>query len=155
MHPGPLALDRRPRQRWLLVCTSALLVLCFALFAGTAHAATDWDGDGTADGDCAPLDAAVHPGAADKPDLAFEDTNCDGIDGDSAAAVFVATGGPDAATGSKANPLQTINAGIAKATAEGKDVYVAGGTYNQILDLADNVGVYGGYLPFSGARSNS
>lgn len=153
MHPGPLALDA-PRCRWLFACTGAVLALCFALSAGTAHAATDWDGDGATDSDCAPLDPAVNPSATDKPDLSFEDTNCDGIDGSAANAVFVATGGSDAATGSKANPLQTINAGITKAAAEGKDVYVAGGTYNQVLDLADNVGVYGGYLPFSGARSN-
>ena len=141
-------------RRLALLALVTLGLLC-AAFSASAYAATDYDGDGAADNDCAPLDPAVYPGAADKPDLAFEDTNCDGIDGTAASAVFVATGGSDAATGTKGNPLQTINAAITKASAEGKDVYVAGGTYNEILALADNVGVYGRYAPFSGARSNA
>jgi hypothetical protein len=57
--------------------------------AAPARAATprDWDGDGVIAGDCAPLDAAIHPGAPDAPDLSFADTDCDGIDGDAAGAV--------------------------------------------------------------------
>ena len=141
-------------RRLALLALVTLGLLC-AAFSANAYAATDYDGDGAADNDCAPLDPAVYPGAADKPDLGFEDTNCDGMDGDASKAVFVSTAGSDAATGSKGNPLLTINAGITKASADGKDVYVAGGTYNQTLDLADNVGVYGGYVPFSGARSTS
>ena len=38
----------------------------------------------------APAYANCTPGAADKPDLGFVDSNCDGIDGDKAAALFVA-----------------------------------------------------------------
>ena len=42
----------------------------------------DADGDGTLDADdCAPKDASIHPGAADVPDTAFVDSNCDRIDG--------------------------------------------------------------------------
>src|SRR6476659_7998976 len=123
MHPGPLA----SRRRWLLVSTSALLALCFALFAGAAQAATDWDGDGTADGDCAPLDPAVHPGAVDKPDLSFEDTNCDGVDGDLAKAVWVSVvTGNDAAPGTQTSPKKTLAAAITLAASEGKDVYAMG-----------------------------
>jgi hypothetical protein len=43
--------------------------------------------------DCDDANAAIHPGAADAPDLSFVDSNCDGIDGDESQAVFVATTG--------------------------------------------------------------
>ncbi|HEV2092627.1 MAG TPA: hypothetical protein VGR18_05620 [Rubrobacter sp.] len=58
---------------------SLTLTLCVAR---TALAVTDYDGDGATAGDCKPFDAAVAPGRPDEPDLALEDTNCDGIDGD-------------------------------------------------------------------------
>jgi hypothetical protein len=49
----------------------------------------DGDRDGVVDSkDCAPLDAAIHPGAADLPDLALVDSDCDGIDGQEAKAVL-------------------------------------------------------------------
>lgn len=115
--------------------------------AAAAPVAGDLDGDlvgGAAD--CAPLDPSVHPGAPDRPDLAFTDTNCDGIDGDLTKAVFVSTvDGNDAGTGTRANPLKTIAAGITAAASANKDVYVAGGTYPETVNLVDGVGVYGGY----------
>src|SRR4051794_32632547 len=83
--------------------TSARLALGCAMLslaaAARARGATprDWDGAGAIAGDCAPLDAAIHPGAPDAPDLGFADTNCDGIDGDAAGAVWVAPTGSDAA----------------------------------------------------------
>jgi hypothetical protein len=119
--------------------------------------AADTDGDGVDAGDCQPNNALAFPGAPDKPDVNFDDTNCDGVDGDLAKAVFVATSGNDAATGTKENPLQTVQAGINRAEAEGKDVYLAGGTYSEPggADLADNVGIYGGYGPVTGSRSNA
>jgi len=43
--------------------------------------------------DCDDSNAATYPGAADDPDGAFIDSNCDGIDGDIAKAVFVAPAG--------------------------------------------------------------
>src|SRR5512142_2873331 len=55
--------------------------------------------------DCNDADPAVHPGAVDDPDGNFVDSNCDGIDGDIAKAIFVATTGVDAlACGTQANP---------------------------------------------------
>ena len=91
--------------------------------------AGDLDGDLTAGAaDCAPLDPSVHPGAPDRPDLAFTDTNCDGIDGDIANAVFVSSTAPnDDGSGTMANPKKLITSGIALAAATGKDVYVTGG----------------------------
>jgi hypothetical protein len=139
--------------RWLALCAGLALAICFTLCTGTALAATDWDGDGYADNDCAPLDPAVHPGAVDKPDLNFEDTNCDGIDGDLSKAIFVTLGGNDGAPGTLTNPKRTINAAVTAAAAAGRDVYVAGGEYVESVNLADNVGIYGGYEPITGKRS--
>ena len=51
-----------------------------------------------------PAHAACSPGAQDKPDLGFADSNCDGIDGDKAAARFVAPAGNDANDGSFGHP---------------------------------------------------
>jgi hypothetical protein len=153
MSSGSIALRAGRQGSWLILCTTILLAGCFALFAGSAHAATDWDGDGYADNDCAPLDPAVNPGATDKPDVAFEDTNCDGIDGDKADAIFVTLGGNDGAPGTLTNPKRTINAAITAAAAAGKDVYIAGGEYVESVNLADNVGIFGGYEPITGKRS--
>ena len=115
--------------------------------AGAVPVVGDLDGDligGAAD--CAPLDPSVRPGAPDRPDLGFTDTNCDGIDGNAANAIFVsAVDGNDAGTGTRLNPLRTVTAGVAAAATSAKDVYVAGGTYNGTVALADDVGVYGGY----------
>jgi hypothetical protein len=137
----------------------ALCALALALVAPSLAEAADIDHDGVDAGDCKPLDPAVAPGKPDKPDLAFEDTNCDGIDGDQSKAVFVSVLGDDAASGSKGNPKRTVTAGVAAAEAAGKDVYIAGGTYQTEpvggVPLADSVGLYGGYTPFSGVRSAS
>ncbi|HEY0484256.1 MAG TPA: sulfatase-like hydrolase/transferase [Kofleriaceae bacterium] len=50
---------------------------------GVVRAANDLDGDGfgslLGEGDCAPLDPAIHPGAIDRPDNGI-DENCDGHD---------------------------------------------------------------------------
>ena len=72
---------------------AASAALC--LFAAApAHALPDFDGDGVpAPDDCDPLDGAIAPGKPDRPDLRFEDSNCDGIDGDPARAIFVWSGG--------------------------------------------------------------
>lgn len=141
-------------SRSLAVLAVAALTTTF--FAGPAVAAVgDIDGDGTTLGDCAPLNPAVHPGAADLPDLAFVDGNCDGIDGTEAEAIFVSLAGDNAATGTRANPLRTVTAAVSAASATGADVYVAGGTFTEPggVPLADGVGVYGGYTPGTGVRS--
>ena len=68
--------------------------------------ARDDDGDGSTNKvDCAPKDPTVHPGAPDEPDLpAFADTNCDGIDGDEARAVFVSPMGNNLNLGTRTRP---------------------------------------------------
>jgi Putative metal-binding motif len=131
-----------------------LLALAFAGAPAALASPADYDGDGTANAqDCAPLDPAVHPGAVDRPDLSFEDSNCDGIDGDRAHAIFVAPGGDDGNAGTLARPLKTIAAGIDAAKDQDEDVYLAGGTYTGGAELASGVGVYGGYEVITGRRS--
>jgi len=97
---------------------------------------------------------------SDKPDLGFVDSNCDGIDGDKATALFVAPAptGNDANDGSFGHPMATVAAAVTKAMASGKDVYVAAGTYPGkvgFLGAAGNIGVYGGYDPQTWQRSAS
>ncbi|MBT9556363.1 MAG: hypothetical protein IV100_10055 [Myxococcales bacterium] len=83
-------------------------------------------------------------GSTDEPDGV--DQNCDGVDGEIGAAVFVAKNGSANAAGTIDAPLLTIQQGIDKAAATGKrDVYVATGVYPGDLLLAAGVRVYGGY----------
>src|SRR4051794_9260397 len=70
--------------------------------------------------------------AGDTPDPGFVDSNCDGIDGDVSAALFVPPGGSDSAAGTQAAPLQTLGAAVDRAQAAGSPVtqiLLAAGTY--------------------------
>jgi hypothetical protein len=88
----------------------------------------------------------VPEGGVDEPDDDFVDSNCDGIDGDVTAAVFVATAGADTADGTMANPVQTLKRGIALALAAGKSVYVCDGQYAEAVVMdGGGVNLYGGY----------
>jgi hypothetical protein len=105
----------------------------------------DADGDGYPDAqDCAPNDHTIHPGAPDLPDLAFVDSNCDGIDGTEANAVFASPAGSDANPGTRAAPKRQIDAAVAAAAASGRYVLAAAGTYGSV-EAQKDVGVYGGY----------
>jgi hypothetical protein len=109
----------------------------------------DSDGDGVVDRlDCAPHDPTIAPGKPDAPDLpALVDSNCDGIDGNAAAAIFVSPTGSDAAVGTREAPKLTFFAAIAAAVTAGPGtaVYAQVGTYPQSLVVHDGVSVYGGY----------
>jgi hypothetical protein len=122
-----------------------------SLLAIAVTGALAWAGKGTA------LAAGCTPGAADKPDLGFVDSNCDGIDGDKAAALFVAPNGDDTTNdGSFGHPLQSVKAAVTAALAAHKDVYVAAGTYDgkpAFLGGTGGIGVYGGYDPQTWQRS--
>ncbi|MDP3218548.1 MAG: DUF1565 domain-containing protein, partial [Deltaproteobacteria bacterium] len=92
---------------------------------------------------------------ADVPDDGFADTNCDGIDGNAARAVFVSTRGNDAAPGTREAPKRTIGAAIAAATPTRFAVYIAGGTYSESITLASGVSLYGGYNDSGWTRAAS
>jgi hypothetical protein len=94
-----------------------------------------------------PIDLPTYP--------IFTDTNCDGINGTVADAVFVDTKtGNDGNPGTMAAPLQTIQAGVNLAGAQTsptgfpspvKDVYISLGTYNEHVSMVNGVSLYGGY----------
>ena len=106
----------------------------------------DTDGDGYPDNvDCSPRDPNVHPGAPDLPDPQFVDSNCDGIDGTAAGAIFVSPIGDDANPGTQTAPKRTFAAAMLAAAAAGKDVCATLGTYTERLDLQNGVSVYGAY----------
>ncbi|MGN6110501.1 MAG: hypothetical protein ACTHU0_35690 [Kofleriaceae bacterium] len=107
-----------------------------------------WDLDGNPANGCEYACVLV-PGP-DLPDDDFTDSNCDGIDGDAAAAIFVAANGDDAAPGTKEQPMATINGGLARAASVGKtQVYVSNGVYVGRVTLRNGISIYGGF-----SRSN-
>jgi hypothetical protein len=113
-----------------------------ALLAVAVTGMLAWAGNATAPA------AGCAPGAADKPDLGFVDSNCDGIDGDKANAIFVAPGGADGNDGSYGHPKASMQAAIDAATTAHKDVYAAAGLYTgkvAFLYNNANIGLYGGY----------
>ena len=128
-------------------------VLGAALFYGCAGTNQDYAGnivDGGA-GDSStsgPPDlTCVKNPNEDLPDDQGLDTDCDGLDGNAALAVFVrADGGDDANLGTMESPVKTITKGLALAQQQQKHgVYVSSGTYNESVTLVDGIGVYGGY----------
>lgn len=93
---------------------------------------------GRGDGGCAD--------AVDEPDDAFEDTNCDGIDGVAEDAMFVSTMGLDTNPGTREQPLRTIQAALSRAISKGKSaVFVSEGSYEGPVKLVNGVSLYGGY----------
>jgi hypothetical protein len=83
-------------------------------------------------------------GAIDFPN--GRDGNCDGIDGQVDAAIFVARWGSDTNSGAIDAPLLTVQAGINRALAQSKrEVYVSTGVYTEPVALVAGVGVYGGF----------
>ena len=89
---------------------------------------------------------------ADAPELTFADSNCDGIDGDAANAIFVSLTGNDANPGTRALPKRTINTaiGAAASLAPKRAVYISMGTYNETVVMQPGVSVYGGYNEATG-----
>jgi hypothetical protein len=87
----------------------------------------------------------VPSGDADDPDDDFKDTNCDGIDGDKARAVFVSPDGNDDGAGTSDAPLKSIAKAVERANEGGKDVYVCNGTFAENVVLTKSVRLYGGY----------
>jgi hypothetical protein len=92
----------------------------------------------------------------DLPDPEGKDSNCDGIDGIEADALFVSPDGNDSNPGTKQQPLKTIRTALMAAPQKKKtQILVAGGRYaeSDTLNMPDKVGMYGGYDPKSWART--
>lgn len=105
----------------------------------------DSDEDGTLDAqDCAPRNAAIHPGAADRPDLDFVDSNCDGIDGAEKDAVFASPTGNDANPGTKTRPKRQIQAAVEAAAGKGAYVLASAGSYTHVT-VVTGIAIHGGY----------
>ena len=102
--------------------------------------ANDSMGDGC---ECTPSPGVDLPDADPGP---HSDSNCDGIDGELAQAVFVSKAGADTNPGTLASPKRTIQVGLNQAAETGTAfVYVATGLYEEDLELRRGVRVYGGY----------
>lgn len=98
-------------------------------------------------GDCNDTVGTTYPGAPDLPDVAFTDSNCDGMDGNISAALFVDTvGGNDGWAGTKTNPKKTIQAAVNAANGTTiTQVFVSKGTYSETVDIKSGVGIFGAY----------
>ncbi len=81
------------------------------------------------------------------------DPNCDGADGIVAQSYYVTPSGDDTAPGSHLNPMETIQAAVDAAYASlstgtpRPHVFVAAGSYEEVLTLREGVKVHGGYAP--------
>ncbi len=112
--------------------------------------------------DCGRLDegkcGGCRPDAEDLPDEHFYDRNCDGIDGDAAAAVFVdPRGGSDSHDGrSMQTPVRTLARAlaIARDTSEVRQILVGEGTLVKTgsLTVDQTVGIHGRYAQDAGWR---
>lgn len=82
----------------------------------------------------------------DEPDDLFEDTNCDGLDGDASQAVFVAMSGRDLNDGTRAAPVNSIARAMAIASSTGKrKIFIATGRYLAPSSWSSGVSLHGGY----------
>ena len=128
-------------------CRASRRTLTVANVSSVGPPNKDPDRDGAVNAvDCAPKDPKIHPGAADEPDVpAFVDSNCDGIDGVEARAIFVSGVGDDEDPGTRARPKRTLQGAVGAAANAGKDVYASLGIYSETLQGRDGVGVYGGF----------
>ncbi len=90
----------------------------------------------------------------DLPDTNFVDGNCDGIDGDRNASIFVSPLGSDGSNGRWGTPVRTIARGITLAQNAGFGaVLIAAGSYAGAVNVVDGISLYGGYDPSSWARA--
>jgi hypothetical protein len=99
-------------------------------------------------GDCDDSDASINPGAWDEPDMDYVDANCDDIDGDAGASIFLdPVHGSDGATGtSSADPLYSLDAAYDAALATGYDwILIAEGTVSLSAGFDEGVHLAGGY----------
>ena len=105
------------------------------------------------DGRCTPApvlspDPNCVPSGVDVPDEAFLDSDCDGIDGEANAGIFVdPAAGNDQALGTAEAPMRTLGAALQRAQGAGKTVlFLSPGPFNESeLTLGHSVELYGSY----------
>jgi hypothetical protein len=130
-------------------------LVCAALVGAVAVAGCfDFTGahdDCVSDERCKPVKPCEGAGSPDQPDDGFLDTNCDGIDGNAATALFVdPASGNDANAGTPDSPVRTIKRALALLrTGAGAGItalYLAQGSYDEDqLTLDRPVSLYGAY----------
>jgi hypothetical protein len=101
----------------------------------TCQGATGWS-------DCLP------PNSLDVTDENFADENCDGIDGEYDAGIFVAsTGSEDSSCGLGHHlPCKTISLGIQRASDTQRSfVYIQAGDYQEVIQLVSGIHLVGSY----------
>jgi hypothetical protein len=104
------------------------------------------EGNTCTNGVCTHCSLAVD--TPDPPDDAFTDSDCDGIDGEARAAVFVDPNAPaDGGDGSMDHPVKTLQEALTVAMMRAAPVVlVSGGTFNEgEVDWTGHISVYGGY----------
>jgi hypothetical protein len=100
----------------------------------------------------------------DEPDFQFRDTNCDGIDGDPAYAVFLSPDGDNENLGTPESPFRTLDFAMAHVAGNEfvSSIYAAEGQYQGAADgaggflpinLTEGVSIYGGYETGTWRRS--
>jgi hypothetical protein len=111
-----------------------------------------FDVDGSPQNGC----ECAYVGPNDLPDDGFTDANCDGIDGDASAAIFVAKTGNDVNAGTQNAPVATIATALSKATLLGKQqIYVSEGIYDGRVVLVNGISIYGGYSAANGWKRSA
>jgi hypothetical protein len=103
--------------------------------------------------------ACTPTAGVDLPDLNKTDSDCDGIDGDRSAAVFLSPQGSDSANGlTPAAAVSSLSRALLAATLNARSqVWVVSGTYTQSasVGLVNGVGIYGGYTTSFLSRDNT
>jgi hypothetical protein len=102
--------------------------------------------------DCAPNSACSTAfkceckSSVDDPDDEFVDSNCDGIDGEVGASIFVSAAGSDTNPGSPVAPVLSLERAFSLAATTGrKNVLVSEGTYVAPSPWPSGIHVFGGY----------
>jgi len=129
------------------VCEKNDQILCVELDPGSYSAGeafcnqycTGWDLS-----DCTTLSCET---AVDNPDDSFTDTNCDGIDGDASASVFVdKVYGGNMNSGTKDKPVATITKALEIAEQQSKKhILVGSGAYSESVVLKSGISIHGAY----------
>jgi hypothetical protein len=111
---------------------------------GQGGATAESDGGAGAGGGDSPIDPCNRT-APDLPDDDFVDSDCDGIDGERDAGIFVAPTGNDSTRGTIAEPVRTLQRAVALAQETKLPLYVCNGSYRENLAISAPVAIYGGY----------